>query len=1642
MQDKKIISRCINCESSNIRFLEEDAEYFCKECKHLWSSDKVLTNQTEKEFCQGLASSEMWQERVLNKWPAPIAHEYYQLRNILYEGQFITGLLQFKDVVEVIIKFTTHAMYQWVKATSPENPKIKEIQQKLFEKPLSLGSWLELIRILSELILDDDAANKDFGNQLATWLYIPANSENNRKNRHMATETYIFLNEMIVWRNNEIGHGALSLDTKELWKDFDIKVGTLHQLLSKNDPWLGVQLYGIDKENPKNSLILSGYGSIKERRQGLEKQTSIQHRLSELELFIGYVNTKAEHVSFSLSPYVQSHVCKDCELQDIFIFDSLKGKTFHHLDYLTGHRTTLELHESFELKQALDQAKFKLVDKDGSNLNNPAVNKDVVELLQSKSLEADYLQPLYLHKELNKFIESNDKGVFWLQAPAHVGKSLFVHDLANKQEKYYLSKSIIVVKFHIRREFRYFAHHFIESISAQLKESFNVTSGTEELPKIDFNEGTAALVNWINRWWKISQKQYTHCLLIAIDGLDEIGLPDNTDTNIKASILDILPTANELQLIEDDIYFFLTSRPIKECPKWMQIQLVSKLNYTHNLQLTLQNSEYLNLLRQYFDKNLKQYLGSINLVQKDELFNTLLEKSEYRFLYFSLLVNLINEQKMDLIQLKKLPEGEELYAHYIKNLERLLGANSKQFMRIKKFLTLLTACEQASVMDVEIQDLITNSYSQNGVPNTEQKKGVLYWKGLDLSTIAGLLGEPEGIWSANLVFTLYSLKSLIKVNRTEEQAHYRLGLKELSSFVNAYWEDEVEKWHYKLSLTFYNTWKDNWNDLNIINHENYYQLRYLLPHTKHIVRFYENEESYSSNRRMDANECYASIFGNIELTKKYQSKALNIGQKNDFNEAFEWLSIALYCVENSINLNLNNNLESLSLSIEIFKSRGLLFYNLNNHKLAVADLQQARVRCQTILDKCLSGEQEYKPEWQYDYSSILSGLGDIYNSIGDHNNALFHYEHSTKFLQDLKNRIVPGMYPNSWQLELARCFNHTALAYAYQNKIEDALTKFNMSIDLYSELFLKKIEDIAILNQLYAEYGKAITHRASFLQKINLNHEALLDFNFAIELDLKLQELLADRYTYANKNNLLSLLNNRGRLLSDLNKVTEALEDFSKGVDIGFSLRKAMTLNNNYPNGWKNFLVSILLNRGNIYSKIENFNSALADYNLCIDIGFELFEELAKYDEYPPDWQNSLAASLMMRGTLFVKNGKVEEAYNDYSRSINLRLDLRERYLNKNLYLPDWQYSLAIIYGNRATLLQKIKNIDGALNDYEMSINLTEDLLSKEGSQLFSWQDLLVKTLFNRGNLFISTENINAALLDFDKSIKISQLIRQQFIDRGQQYPEECLLLLASTLSKRKKIHLSNNEYIDYFNDINEAIDIYYSILEESVEKGETSLHLLKDLADNLQERASFYIKIDRPKYAMDDYNQAITYEMDIFNSFTTSGHNYPHEWQDNLTNILVSRGILSYEEDNFTSALSDYDLALKLGLDLYNNHSSYDDSKIHCHYNLANCLINRAILISSIDKDISSEAIENLVFAKSLLYIMVIEFRMKDYLNDLLTCQKLIIMENFDNDIEVLSSARSLIDLIKIYYNLDQLNNEELSTLSKIEVCLNKKSL
>jgi hypothetical protein len=57
----------------------------------------------------------------------------------------------------------------------------------------------------------------------------------------------------------------------------------------------------------------------------------------------------------------------------------------------------------------------------------------VLEAFDKARLDRNYVSPAYLRDDLAEFLTTRERGVFWVQAPAHVGKTTFVQGLAEAE---------------------------------------------------------------------------------------------------------------------------------------------------------------------------------------------------------------------------------------------------------------------------------------------------------------------------------------------------------------------------------------------------------------------------------------------------------------------------------------------------------------------------------------------------------------------------------------------------------------------------------------------------------------------------------------------------------------------------------------------------------------------------------------------------------------------------------------------------------------------------------------------------------------------------------------------------------------------------------------------------------------------------------------------------------------------------------------------------------------------------------------------------------------------------------------------------------------------------------------------------------
>jgi hypothetical protein len=163
-----------------------------------------------------LTSEELWNREIFETYPALVAHEYWRLYDLLSEKQIYGSLLQIKDLFEVILKLPVlaGAASLYKKERTPEENRLLIA---LFGKSLSLGDW------------------ESIGNKLFKQIELPSTAS--KIESHLESVIELFKNLGIVkWRNDVIGHGALSLnEAHEIEEDIIRLLSALRDFFKRED---------------------------------------------------------------------------------------------------------------------------------------------------------------------------------------------------------------------------------------------------------------------------------------------------------------------------------------------------------------------------------------------------------------------------------------------------------------------------------------------------------------------------------------------------------------------------------------------------------------------------------------------------------------------------------------------------------------------------------------------------------------------------------------------------------------------------------------------------------------------------------------------------------------------------------------------------------------------------------------------------------------------------------------------------------------------------------------------------------------------------------------------------------------------------------------------------------------------------------------------------------------------------------------------------------------------------------------------------------------------------------------------------------------------------------------------------------------
>ncbi|MDS4021651.1 MAG: hypothetical protein RKR03_14300, partial [Candidatus Competibacter sp.] len=554
--------------------------------------------------CQALGQQPPvpWVETVADTWPGPIAHEYQRLRQLLEQGQIVAAIFQLKDLAEVLVKFPALVVARDLIAHG-DLEAAQAARRGLFGGLLSFGHWVD--GIVGRQLVPQMMRLAPTGRLLLPELGEVFVATEGKSGKTAASPWRKTLKALVNWRNETLGHGAFHLDPQDYLPDLEHQVGRINQHLAEQVAqglWADVVLRGEAGTPP-----LTGWRAIRHWHDG----DAGAHRELEAPLVLERAGR-----TLRLTPLETLRRCVVCAKQDVFLYDTRSGRDqgngFILLDYLSGHRLTLPAHRAGELAaETRDLDGREWTPAGPGLLDDDYGERAINELLETRLLEARYLRPDYLREPLRRFVAARDRGVFWLTAPSHTGKSVFAHGLACPAEvgDPPLWPDTAVVVFHIRREFKTWPEqlrYFV--LETVLHQAFGREPGRLRLPELDVRaaDPAAAFARLLHEAFRLKPDRIAR-LVLCLDGLDE--LPPNPGH--QAGIADFIPRPDALP---EGCFLLLTSRPLAECPPHVRQALADRFagcadfaGYALSLD-DASGDAYRQLLRAYFDRELTDRL--------------------------------------------------------------------------------------------------------------------------------------------------------------------------------------------------------------------------------------------------------------------------------------------------------------------------------------------------------------------------------------------------------------------------------------------------------------------------------------------------------------------------------------------------------------------------------------------------------------------------------------------------------------------------------------------------------------------------------------------------------------------------------------------------------------------------------------------------------------------------------------------------------------------------------------------------------------------------------------------------------------------------------------------------------------------------
>lgn len=1286
-----------------------------------------------------------WVTAVFTDWPGPIAHEYRRLADLIAESRspdvttdykVLGAFLQLRDFAEVLVALPSIIMLRDADRLGLDVTRIKS---RLLNTPPSLGLWLWMAKDLAKTLRQCKEA---FTLGLVDMFLDPKGKR---------TPFCGIMHALVDWRNRELGHGALRMDLDGLAAELAERITPLNAVLGSvagRHPWRHLPIHLEGRDAP-----LAGWESIRSQHDGGYGSEHVERDLAVL------CKPAGSRRSLNLAPYLAARACSKCGKQDVFFFNGRSpeeaSRKIQYLDYMMGHSLVEPQDSDHRWKSEVTRLGIA---KSRGAVGDGWIDDVLVELLDSTNAARDYVEPTHLADSVRDFLATHDRGILWLRAPAHTGKTVFASHAATTLATE--PGDVLVAPFLIEREYRFGVGMF----NAFLHNTFYRGRTNQYARKFRWDDrGTASMAqcfieeapNLLEQARELSSGNDR--ILLLLDGMDELPAPgvhgEPSDVN---SIADLVPPADALPA---GVYLLLTSRPdsAEETPDWVLERLHAATDgqkHARIIDVDRDTEAYRRLLRRCFDeqRTKKTWKGGPKN-DPDSLFQAIGDRSDWTFLYFSHLLRLLHDGVITPDDISRMNErGERLFFAYMDRLETLLG--EKEFGRVRELLLVLAACEEAHAQAAAIvPSLFFNSQ----------------WHGVPLDILAGMLHEtcaghrqgnatrPVSV-SLRLLFLLHTVADVLRSYRMDDTyASYQIGLKGMVRAMRedqspGGWASQLDDMHHRLvrdAIAAEKAFVTQPEDEDMTAAENYLLWKGWC-HARALIHLGD------PNRVADA----ARSLRTYELPETTLiSVASAFGDDWLHADACETLSIAI----DHLRWRLQSNVpKRRSAEVDELARAYCLRANLRGDHLdrdgAEADYETAI----GIIESAMTTSGRRVP-WnlRYGQAITLMNRNAHFANFGDTSAAREAFSQTIALFQTLRKN-APVDRKADLERILATAYTNRGTRRCDEGDLDGASDDCDQAITILKQLRANRSSRWD--PELCSDLASALTKRGLILKDLNENARASRDFAEAIALLEKYIDKHEDDWSNDAWHTLALAYGNRGGLTPEGQDPARAVKDFSMAI---FYLKSLWDFHGvEGPTGIGDELATMYQNRGNIHESSRRFRKAIADFGRAIDIYESLRKDLG--ERWSPDFAEILADLHKRRGKTRVSIKDTSAATKDfdladegYGHTIALRkaaVGVKETHWSS----VD-RFQLARCLAHRSNVRSLRNDIAGSLSDSAEATALIErfltDVQHASAAELVNWYDIVAVAYGTRADLHDETGDLAAAVSDYTRAIEAMEML-------------------------------------------------------------------------------------------------------------------------------------------------------------------------------------------------------------------------------------------------------------------------------------------